>query len=117
MKDKNTKKTARTQSIRKELKRISNQVRELKERGEIRTINEGLIRKYAEKGYKDLRTFQEWEEVGRTVRKGENALYLWDRKVEFTTKENGETVERFYFPFIAVFSFAQTVKIGKGVVA
>lgn len=114
MNSKINEKREKTQKIRAELKKISDKVRPLREKGEIRTINEGLVRKYAEKGFEDLRTYSEWKAEGRTVRRGENALYLWSKKVSFVTDENGEQVEKFYFPFLAVFSKKQTVKIERG---
>lgn len=89
---------------RQYLKGISATLKELKEKGEIKTINEGLKNIYSGQGKTELRTFDQWKTAGYRVKRGEKALYLWGRETEKTITENGEEKEIFFFPIIPVFS-------------
>ncbi len=105
-------KKEKKQEIRGNLKKISEIIKPLKDKGEVQTINEGLIRRYEEQGHKNLKTYSEWLSIGRQVKRGSKALYLWRRQTSFTAEENGEEKEIFYYPFLALFSEKQTYKIG-----
>ena len=70
------------QEKRQYLKGISATLRELKENGSIKTINEGLKNIYSLQGNKELRTFEQWQKAGYQVKRGEKALYLWGKQTE-----------------------------------
>ena len=89
---------------RQEIKEISATLKELKDNGDIKSINEGLKDIYKLQGNTDLRTFEQWKKAGYQVKKGAKALYLWGRQNRKTVNENGETKEVTYFPLLAVFS-------------
>jgi len=96
---------------RYELKEISNTLREAKEKGEIKTINEGLKQIYSLQGYSNLKTFEQWKREGKQVKKNEKAIYLWRRQSTFIINENGERKEITYFPLLAVFSEQQVYNL------
>lgn len=91
-------------AIRQNLKGTSATLRELKENGSIKTINEGLKNIYSLQGNKELRTFEQWQKAGYKIKRGEKALYLWGKQTEKTITENGEEKEIQFFPIIPVFS-------------
>lgn len=99
--------TSNFQAKRQELKEISKPLLELKEAGNIRTINEGLKAIYTEQGHQELKTFDQWARVGMHVKKGQKALYLWGSQTSKTITENGEEREIKFFPLVALFSDLQ----------
>lgn len=101
------------QEKRQYLKGISDTLRELKENGSIKTINEGLKAIYSEQGNTELKTFEQWQRAGYQVKRGEKALYLWGRQTEKTISENGEEKEIQFFPIIPVFSNTQVYNTKK----
>ncbi len=107
----NTKREIKKET-RGNLKKISEIIKPLKDKGEVKTINEGLLKRYEKQGHKNLKTYSEWLSIGRQVKRGSKALYLWSRQTSFTTEENGQEKEVFYYPFLALFSEKQTYKIG-----
>lgn len=98
---------------RQELKKISNTLRTAKEQGEIKTINEGLVKLYTEQGNSNLKTYDQWQKEGKQVKKNEKALYLWSKETEKTIEENGEVKTFTYFPILPVFSESQVYTISK----
>lgn len=98
------------QEKRQELKGISATLRELKENGHIKTINEGLKGIYSQQGNTDLRTYDQWQKAGYQVKKGAKAIYLWGRQTAKTITENGQEKEIMFFPLVAVFSRNQVYK-------
>ena len=96
--------TSNIQKKRQEIKEISKTLQELKEHGDIKTINEGLKEIYKQQGNNDLRTFQQWKKAGYQVKRGQKALYLWGRQAHKIITENGEQKEVTFFPLLAVFS-------------
>ena len=92
------------QAKRIELKQISNTLKELKENGGIKTINEGLLSIYNLQGHSQLKTFEQWKALGKSVKKGSKAFYLWGKQVSREITENGECKEVKFFPLIALFS-------------
>ena len=101
------------QAKRRELKEISNTLRDAKTNGEIQTINEGLKQIYSEQGHSDLKTYEEWKQQGMQVKRNEKALYLWRRQTEKTIDENGEQKTITFFPMIALFSENQVYQPSK----
>lgn len=89
---------------RQEIKNISLAIRELKENGSIKTINEGLKEIYNQQGNADLRTYDQWKKAGFQIKRGAKALYLWGRQKAKTVTEDGEEKEITYFPLVPVFS-------------
>ena len=55
------------QAKRRELKEISNTLRDAKTNGEIQTINEGLKEIYKQQGNADLRTFEQWKKAAESI--------------------------------------------------
>ena len=96
-----------TKEKRQELKGISNTLRQAKEKGEIKTINEGLAQIYASQGHEQLKTYAQWLAEGKQVKRNAKALYLWSRQKEKTIDENGQPHTFTYFPLLAVFSSSQ----------
>lgn len=96
--------TGITNQKRHELKEISTTLREAKDKGEIKTINEGLLQIYSAQGHGVLKTYRQWEKEGKQVKKNEKALYLWSSKTEITINENGQEKTITFFPILAVFS-------------
>jgi len=99
--------TEEMQAKRIELKEISKTLAELKEKGKISTINEGLKGIYEKEGHHELKTFDQWEKVGKHVKRGAKALYLWGKQKAKTITEEGQEKEITYCPIVAVFSDLQ----------
>ncbi len=78
---------------REELKALSAPLKELKECGEIESINEGLVSIYANQGHTTLKTLRQWNNEGLRVKKGEKALLLWGRPTASQNKELKEQQE------------------------
>ncbi len=112
MYNKSNQNKAEKQENRNNLKKLSDIIKPLKAKDEVKTINEGLIQEYEKRGHRNLKTYSEWLNIGRQVKRGAKALYLWRRQTSFVTEENGEEKTVFYFPMIAVFSESQTYKVG-----
>ena len=92
------------QKKRSEIKEISQTLKELKEHGDIKSINEGLKEIYRQQGNTDLRTFQQWKQAGYQIKRGQKAIYLWGRQTRKTITENGQEREITFFPLLPVFS-------------
>ena len=99
--------TSNNQAKRMELKEISKIFLELKNSGNISSVNEGLKTLYNEQGHAELKTFEQWERAGMHVKKGAKALYLWGRQTAKTITEDGEEKEIKFFPMVALFSDSQ----------
>jgi hypothetical protein len=99
--------TSNIQAKRMELKEISKTLLELKNKGSIKTVNEGLKSRYQGEGHTELKTFEQWERAGKHVKRGQKALYLWGSQTTKTIDENGHPKEIKYFPLVAVFSDLQ----------
>lgn len=128
---KNTR-TAKQEAARQkraELKAVSNMLKKAVQSGQIPpsedgTIN-GLLRDmYAQQGHTELKTFDEWKEVGYIVRKGQKAILLWGKPRKHNAgKENAEAGEDTdqqttdqqddFFPVCYVFSNLQVHAINK----
>lgn len=74
----------------------------------------GLLRiHYAKAGHVELHTFDEWQEKGFTVRKGEKAICLWGRprplkkKEEAAAQDSEEKGKEDFFPLAYLFSAKQ----------
>ena len=97
---------------RQELQAISMPIQALVKTGAIDSVNEGLIKFYAQQGHIELNTFNQWLYKGYTVKKGEKALCLWGKPKQGkkeAPKEN-ETEDFTYFPICYVFSNQQVEK-------
>ena len=93
-----------TTEKRKELKAISNTLKDAKKEGAIQTINEGLKQLYQAQGHTNLKTYNEWEKLGMHVKRGEKAFYVWGSQTEKTVNDEGEEKIITYFPMLALFS-------------
>lgn len=83
---------------------------------EERTKNECLIRYYESLGYSDFKTFRQWKQEGKQVKKGEKAFLLWARPVDRLKKEEAESQGKEapaaeegpdFFPLCYVFAASQ----------
>ena len=99
--------TSNSQAKRTALKEISQNFLELKNSGNLTSVNEGLKALYNEQGHAELKTFEQWERAGMHVKKGAKALYLWGRQTAKTITEDGEEKEIKFFPMVALFSDLQ----------
>ena len=111
---------------REKLKSLSKSLVSRRDKGEYMgnetdTVN-GLLRfYYACNGFTNLKTFNEWKELGYTVRKGEKGLLLWAKPVSTKAekervreaKEQGreEEEKEDYFPVCYLFAEKQVHKI------
>lgn len=92
------------------LKELSAPFRAAVKLGSIETVNEGLRRMYADQGHSELKTFHQWKQEGKRVKKGEHALLLWARPKripkpqDMPVKNENEDDEMNYFPICYVFS-------------
>lgn len=95
--------TTATKIKRDTLKTMSNQVKSLVREGAYGTINEALKELFYNN--QELKTYNEWKDEGKTVKKGEKALLLWGspRRVP-QADEDGEYR---FFPICHVFSAIQ----------
>ena len=97
---------------REELKALSQPFKEAVKSGTIATINEGLVRMYAEQGHGTLKTIRQWNSDGFRVKRGEHALLLWGRPAQRQRQEAEEDKdeakdESDFFPVCFVFSEKQ----------
>lgn len=95
---------------RQYLKELSKPIRELKNIGEVESINEGLKQIYEAQGHTNLKTIRQWNEKGYKVKKGEHALLLWGSKKTTThaiSDENTDLDPYDFFPICFVFSKSQ----------
>ena len=103
---------------REKLKELSAPFKALLKSGAIDTINEGLVEMYEQQGHTNLKTFYQWKQEGKKIRKGEHALLLWARPRQIhkpaevkadpmqTASEQQED-EMNFFPICYVFSEKQ----------
>lgn len=62
---------------------ISKKMRELVKLGKAESINEALKKfVYAPAGHTDLKTLKEWNEEGKKVKKGSQALLVWSSPIK-----------------------------------
>lgn len=123
------KNSAEMQEKRMKLRELSNALLSARDKGQYMgneddTVN-GLLRfYYACKGFKNLKTFSEWQKDGFSVKKGEKALLVWGspvslnkKKEEETAKEEGQDEEKKknddYFPLCYLFAECQVHKLTK----
>ena len=67
-------------------------------------VNRLLIDYYKSQGATELRTYEEWSERGKQVRKGAKAYAIWGKSEPSTTREGA-----LYFPLKYVFDAAQCI--------
>lgn len=102
---------------REQLKQISSQLKALKERGEIQTINEGLVRFcYTNEEHETFKKFNEWKQLGYTIVKGSKGFPVWAQPVaakKQQTEQEKEADEFEFFPICYLFSNAQVRRVNK----
>lgn len=104
------------QEKRQHLKTLSVTVRSLVDEGKYPNINEAIIKEiYTDKTHQVFKTFNQWNEEGKTVKKGEKAFLVWgmpvDRKDTEATEETTEEEDtKQFFPLAYLFSNAQIVE-------
>jgi len=96
---------------RDELKALSATLITAKQMGEIKTINEGLVKLYRSQGHNTLYTFHQWKEQGMSIKSGERALLLWAKPKSKTVEDTDDEFK--FFPLCHVFSERQVVKNNK----
>jgi len=105
-------KQTKIRAKRQELKGLSMPIRLLVKEGRFETVNEGLKEIYAEKGHTVLKSLRQWNNDGKSVKKGEKALMLWGspRKFEVVNEDTAEIDEMDYYPICFVFSNLQVTE-------
>ena len=96
---------------REQLATISKKLRPLVESGDFEKINDAIKQMvYAPDGHTVLKTYRQWQEEGKQVKRGEKALILWAKPKEVQKKEEGkqtEDIDYSFFPICHVFSQKQ----------
>lgn len=105
-KPKPTEKQSRYKANREKIKALSKGLQQLVKNGALDTVNDGLKAIYAEQGHTELKTFWEWKEEGKSVKKGEKALLLWGRPRQ-SQQDDDEDDEFKFYPLCYVFSNLQ----------
>jgi len=81
------------------------------------TCNEAIVSLYRDQGHSELKTMTQWNELGKKIKKGSKALWVWARPRNVTNSEEVAVVssegvesaaqieERYrFFPMCALFS-------------
>ncbi|MDR0863700.1 MAG: hypothetical protein LBO74_02055 [Candidatus Symbiothrix sp.] len=108
---------SKIQEKRDYLKALSQGLKVLKKEGAIETINEGLKALYAERGHLELKTLNQWNKVGKRIKKGETALLLWAQPKKITPNPKNQTNpenqedEMNFYPICFVFSNKQIQEV------
>lgn len=114
---------AEKQQKREELKALSQEFQKAMKLGLIQaeSVNECLRMHYAKQGFTNLRTFNEWKELGYSVKKGEKGCVLWARPVaskaekerieEAKKQGKEEEAKEDYFPICFLFGENQVHQI------
>lgn len=89
------------------LKKISSELVEEVKNGKFESINMGLISVYEKHGYKNLKPFEVWQDLGYRIKTGAEAVYIWGKKIEKEIEENGQKKIISFCPLIPVFSELQ----------
>lgn len=100
---------------REQLKALSKGLGQLKKIGAIDSINDGLIEIYTDNENHIFKSYRQWKEEGKQVKKGEKAFLLWGKpkaigkniEAEINTTEDKENE---FFPIAYVFSNKQVEK-------
>jgi len=93
---------------RRKLQALSLQAKKMVEMGKVESVNEGLKLIYKKEGHEELKTFKQWFEIGKVVKKGEKGLMLWAKPLHVLKNEIKENEsEPSYFPVMYVFSNLQ----------
>ncbi len=99
------------QEKRERLKTLSEKVKSLVKAGDYENINQAIIKTiYSPNNSQEFKTFNQWKEAGRTVKKGEKAFVVWGKPRKNKEKEElieGEEQYKLY-PLCFLFSEAQT---------
>jgi hypothetical protein len=99
----------KTNKKREELKKLSQEVKlTMLLNPEIKSINDGLKKMYAEKGHVVLKNMKQWNIEGFKVKKGEKAILLWAMKKKVTYLKEENNFE--FFPICYLFSQKQVYK-------
>ena len=93
---------------RDELKALSAPLVTAKQMGDIKTINEGLVKLYRSQGHTILNTFHQWKDQGMSIKSGERALLLWAKPKGSTVEDSDDDFK--FFPLCYVFSENQVIK-------
>lgn len=87
------------QAYRAELRLLSNNMKPLKEIGQVDTINEALAAEYRVQGFMNLRTMEQWNAMGYKIKKGSKPLCFWGKPLE---------TDPSFFPVVFRFDISQT---------
>lgn len=98
-------------SPRSRLIGLSNSVKILVDSGQFDSINEALVAFYMNQDpcINCFKTFREWKNEGKFVRKGEKGFLVWGRKIKPKAKNDGqeEVSEYQFFPVSYIFADTQ----------
>lgn len=92
------------------LKELSNIIKPLVKEGAYTTVNEALIQEiYAVNGNKVFKTYEQWKQEGKQVKKGERAYLVWGKPKGAQQEEESPTDEEkeTFFPICFLFSNLQ----------
>lgn len=93
---------------RAKLRKLSAAAKELVEAGEAGTINEGLIMIYSEDGNTEFKTFHQWKDEGKNIKKGSKAFLVWGSPKNIPHPDpEADDDEMEYFPICYLFSNKQ----------
>lgn len=106
-----SKEISRTAEARQELKKRSVSAKKCVENGAFDSVNEALISMHMQENpdIKEMKTFNQWKQEGKFVKKGEKGFAIWGKpvKVEREKPKKGEESEFEMFPVAFLFSNLQ----------
>jgi len=101
------------QENRAKLRELSNVVKQAIDSGsmEVQTINQGLIELYKHQGHSEFKTFQQWRDEGKAVKRGSKAFLVWGspKNIQHPDPESEED-EFNYFPICYLFGDGQVTE-------
>ena len=86
---------------RENFKKFSAPLLELKQAGELQSVNQGLMQIYRQHGHTTLKTWQQWKAEGKGIKNGQRPLYFWGSK---THKYHPDGTMTEFFPMIVLYS-------------
>ncbi len=114
--NKDTKRTRKEQYKMKRLAliQLSQGIRIMVKEGMYNTVNEGLAETYMEANpeIEEFNTFNQWKELGYTIKKGSKAFLFWGqpRKISQIPEGSNEPEEYKYWPLCYLFANTQVYK-------
>ncbi len=104
-------KVSNYQANRDKLRQLSAEAKAIVEAGEAGSVNEALIMMYSEDGHEEFKTFHQWKDEGKSIKKGSKAFLVWasPKAIPHPDPES-EKDELDYFPICYLFSNKQVTE-------